>query len=80
MTGTFKRSGRIFKAEAKENGNVRLSYLGRDDDPFHQFITWLCDDEAEAEEMIEAVIDPERYADDEYRARHREELFKMFKW
>ncbi len=75
---TITKGGYRFEVRKKEDGKVRLSYLGNDETL--QFITWLCDDESEAADMMEAVIDPARYADDEYRARHIEELFGGVRW
>lgn len=78
-TENIKRDGCTFKAETRADGRVFLSYLGREGD-FKQFIRWLCDDEAEAEDMINAVIAPDRCADDEYKARHSEKVLSSCKW
>lgn len=79
MAGIIKRNGYIFEAEKRADGMVRLSYLGQEGD-FKQFVLWLCDDEAEAKDMIEAVITPGRYAEDEYRERHRADFMSHCKW
>jgi hypothetical protein len=55
-------------------GNVQLCYLGRIDDPVDQFVTWLCDDETEALDMVEAIIDPDRDPCREFNERHWENL------
>lgn len=80
MTGRFTKSGRKFEIREKLNGKLSLSYLGREDDPFLQFITWQCDDEAEAMDMVEAIINPDRDADEEYRARHAAQFLSKCKW
>lgn len=75
----IKKNGHIFKVKDNAHG-VRLIYLGHESDPVKQFIAWLCDDMREAEDMMDAVIDPNRYAEDEYRARHQEEVYADCKW
>ena len=72
-------NGHIFKTTQKQNGEIILSYHGKEHS-FPQGCIWVCDDEAEVESMIEAVIDPTRYPDDEYRARHIDERFANCKW
>lgn len=79
MTKRFVEAGHIFETIKKANGNIVLSYCGKENS-FLQGCIWVCDDEAEVKDMVEAVIDPKRYADDEYRARHMAELFANVKW
>lgn len=74
----FNKLGYNFRKTSKA-GKVFLSYLGKDND-FLQGITWPCSSEDEAMDMVEAVIDPERYPDDEFRARHRSEIMAGCKW
>lgn len=76
---TFMKEGHKFETVSTQSGEVRLYYYGKEND-FAQFITWLCDDEAEALDMVEAVIDPARFADDEYHARHMSEILSNCKW
>lgn len=73
------KAGHIFKIRSRANGKVALSYEGKEND-FRQWVMWICDDEAEAMDMIEAVLDPDRYADDEHTARHWDELCAGCKW
>lgn len=79
MTKKFVKAGHIFETTSKENGNVILSYCGKENS-FPQGCIWVCDNEAEAMDMVEAVIDPKRYADDEYRVRHITEMYANCKW
>lgn len=75
----FERENHIFETRELDNGKVMLSYSGKVDD-FPQGCIWICDDEAEVADMIEAIIDPERYPEDEYQARHMSELVAMCRW
>ena len=79
MKTTVKRGGHIFEIKETKFG-IKLIYLGSEDWPFKQFIVWPCDNMEEVEDMINAVLDPSRYADDEHRARHAEEIMNNCKW
>lgn len=79
MMKAFTKEGRKFEIHTNKFGKVVLSYKGKVGD-FEQGFIWVCDDEAEAMDMVEAVIDPERYADDEYRARHIDRFMSACKW
>lgn len=78
MTKRFIKEGIKFEICEKKNGGVSLCYLGEVDDPLLQFITWGCDDEAEAMDLVDAIIDPERDVYVEYNKRHHEALGKSF--
>lgn len=71
----FTKEGRKFKTGTTKSGDPYLVYLGKVGD-FEQFMRWVCDSEEEVQDMIDAVIDPDRYPEDEYRERHREEWMK----
>ena len=75
MTKRFVKEGHIFDIANTKAGKVRLSYEGKEGD-FQQGCIWICKDEAEVMDMIEAVIDPGRYPDDEFHARHHEAFDK----
>lgn len=79
MARKFTKNGIQFEMTTKKNGNVVLSYLRSKNGLLNGQI-YVCDDEAEAMDMIEAVIDPDRYADDEYKARHINEFVSRCKW
>ena len=79
MAREFTKNGIQFKMTTKKNGNVVLSYLKSEYGLLNGQI-YVCDDEAEAMDMVEAIIDPNRYADDEYKARHIDEMYANCKW
>ena len=79
MEKKFVKNDHKFSIKTTKSGKVMLSYEGKVND-FPQGYIWICDDEAEAMDMVDAIIDPKRYADDEYRARHFEEMYSRFKW
>lgn len=75
----FVKNGHMFSISETKSGNVVLSYNGKEGG-YLQGCIWVCDGEAEAMDMVDAVIDPERYADDEYKARHIDEMYANCKW
>ena len=79
MMKAFVKEGRKFEIHINRFGKVVLSYKGKVGD-FAQGCIWVCDDEIEAMDMVDAVIDPNRYADDEYKARHIDEIYSNCKW
>lgn len=79
IMGKFVKAGHIFEMSATKHDKVLLVYKGKERG-FLQGCIWVCDDEAEAMDMVDAVIDPERYPDDEFRARHINEIYANCKW
>lgn len=79
MTGRFTKEGHIFEIANTKAGKVRLSYKG-EEGGFPQGCIWICTDEVEAMDMVEAVIDPNRYPDDEFYARHQADIMSRCKW
>ena len=79
MEKRFVKDGHIFSATKTVSGRVILSYCGKENS-FPQGFIWNCYDEAEAMDMVDAIIDPQRYADDEYRVRHIDEIYANCKW
>lgn len=79
MEKRFVKEGHIFTTFEKKNGKVVLSYCGKEDGIPQGFI-WVCSNKEEATDMIDAVIDPERYPDDEWYARHENEIHANCKW
>ena len=79
MTKRFVKAGHIFEIKETKHNKIMLSYEGKEHG-FPQGCIWVCDDEAEALDMVDAVIDPERYPDDEFKARHIDEIFANCKW
>lgn len=75
----FIKNGHVFEIKKTGKTGVRLSYEGKEKG-FHQGYIWICDDEAEAMDMVEAIIDTERFPDDEYKARHIKEFTQRYKW
>ena len=73
-TGTFEKKGIKYEVIIDKFGGFQLWYLGRVDDPIKQACMWPCDTEEELNNMIEALITPGRYADDEWRERHRDRI------
>lgn len=80
MRKRFIREGREFTISEFGKGKIILTYLGIVEDPYTQCIIWPCDDEAEVESMICAVIDPTRDAAEEFNARHKEAILANCKW
>lgn len=74
----FTRNGHIFEIQDIKTG-VKLCYEGKENG-FQQGCIWICNDEAEAMNMVEAIIDPARFPDDEYRARHINEFAQRCRW
>jgi hypothetical protein len=76
MKKKFTIEGHIFSTKEGKSGII-LSYYGKEND-VPQGCIWNCDDMEEVKSMIAAVVDPERYPDDEYNERH--EIMSCCKW
>lgn len=79
MKERFTKNGHIFEIRRKESGEIVLGYKGKENS-FPQGCIWVCDDEVEAMDMVDAVIDPERFPEDEYQSRHKDEFMSNCKW